>query len=221
MMDQCNQGELEAKFTLLRLRFHMLRLKYDHYQPSDIRSGRKSIIKKLINEFPSLELPDYLLTLERLAYMHQESRYLEDHADEFRQLARKVPSQYESLTVTWFARSVADRVSRKILKGILASFACSGMDCDLDDIIQIATAVDEADLGDLEAKDATEESASEIKVLTDVIAVQKMVIETLAERLSQLQARVSDSSTDSVKRLGIQQPNQSSSEPQVPSCQTQ
>ncbi|KAL4919000.1 hypothetical protein BDW62DRAFT_56790 [Aspergillus aurantiobrunneus] len=214
--------ELKARLFFLRARFQTLRLKYDHYQPRDLRSGRVSIMKKLIDEHPSLELPDWLLTLERLSYMDQEDRLLENHAHEFRQLAYTIPSKYESLTVNWFARSLSDRVSRKIVKGILASLACTDIKCSLNDVIQIATAVDEADLGDLEAKETAEEPKSDVNVLMDVISVQKAAIETLTARLSDLRGSGPNAPADAREDPPVQKPDQSASETQpAPSCGTQ
>lgn len=213
----------EDQTRLARCQYRMLHMQHSNYEPSDFRSGRVSIMKKVMELFPSLELPDYLLTLERLAYMEQRRHLLEDHAYEFKQLAYTLPSKYESLTVTWFVRSVSDRVSRKILNGILATFTSTGMECSLEDIIQIAMAVDEVDLDDPQPKNPTQQSETDIKLLMDVVAVQKIIIETLADRLEQLQTPNSDAPVEDIQDHIYQQPNQPPSEiqPERPACAQQ
>ncbi|OJJ07690.1 hypothetical protein ASPVEDRAFT_372746 [Aspergillus versicolor CBS 583.65] len=211
------QMDREDQMRLARCQYRMLHMKHSDYEPSDFRSGRVSIMKKVMELFPSLELPEYLLTLERLAYMEQGRHLLEDHAYEFKQLAYTLPSKYESLTVTWFVRSVSDRASRKILNGILAAFTCTGMDCSLEDIVQIAMAVDEVDIDNPQPRNPTEQSETDIKLLMDVVAVQKIIIETLADRLSQLQTPT-DAPVDDIQGLADQQPYQppSGTQPECP-----
>lgn len=217
------QMDREDQMRLARCQYRMLHMKHSDYEPSDLRSGRVSIMKKVMELFPSLELPDYLLTLERLAYMEQGQHLLEDHAYEFKQLAYTLPSKYESLTVTWFVRSVADRDSRKILNGILASFTCTGMECSLEDIIQIAMAADEVELDDPQPKKRTEQSETDIKLLMDVVAVQKVIVETLADRLSQLQSSSPNAQGDYIQDHTVQEPNQlpSETQPECPACAQQ